>query len=62
MDISGKETTFTVKRANTRKYTTCGMFLEFVQEIFGILNIRQHDEASYASLAARSLRGRGRKK
>ena len=61
LNLTGNEPTFSTVAGKEGEGTVYGPFLDFVQEIFQILNIKR-DALSYASVAAFKLRGRGRKK
>ena len=60
-DLTGSEPTFSVAAGREDDGRHYGPFLDFVREIFQVLNIRR-DALGYASTAAFKLRGRGRKK
>lgn len=55
------EPTFTVIAGRANEGEVSGPFLNFVRDVFALLNINR-DATSYASHAARALRGKGRKK
>ncbi len=61
LNLTGNEPTFSTVAGKEDEGTVYGPFLDFVQEIFQILNIKR-EALSYASVAAFKLRGRGRKK
>jgi hypothetical protein len=60
-NLTGNEPVFSVRAGGKDEGTVHGLFLELVQDIFRALRIKR-DALSYASRAARLLRGRGRKK